>query len=130
MCRTPGTMCKHKVLMIHTIVFAIVVRGGGRVLKGLKHPGLYSRVVARIWEGGQEFFFRFRNLHVAKRHAANSKAMRFAMGVRGHVPQEKILKWCNLVRFSVCLDQILSLKIFKNYHFYIKTSKIIIFYIN
>ena len=37
--------------------------------------------------GGQEFFFfRFGNLHVAKRHAAHGKAMRFARGVRGHAP--------------------------------------------
>ena len=36
--------------------------------------------------GEQEFFFRFGNLHVAKRHAAHGKAMRFARGVRGHAP--------------------------------------------
>ena len=38
---------------------------------------------------------------------------------------EKILKmWCNLVRFDVYLDQILSSKTFKNYHFYIQFLKI------
>ena len=33
---------------------------------------------------GQEFFFRFGNLHVAKQHAAHGEAMRIARGVRGH----------------------------------------------
>ena len=37
---------------------------------------------------------------------------------------EFFLEWCNLVRFGVYLDQILSLKNFKNYHFYIKQLKI------
>ena len=43
--------------------------------------------------GGQEFFFfRFGNLHVAKRHAAHGEAMRIARGVRGHVPPRKFFK--------------------------------------
>ena len=50
--------------------------------------------------GAKNFFFRFGNLHVAR-----------------HAPREHFLKWCNLVRFGVYFDQILSLKIFKNYHF-------------
>ena len=33
-------------------------------------------------------------------------------GFGGMLPQEIFLKWCNLVRFGVYLDQILSLKIF------------------
>ena len=33
------------------------------------------------------------------------------------LPQEIFFKWCNLVRFGVYLDQILSLKNFKNYYF-------------
>ena len=39
----------------------------------------------------------------------------FSRGVRGHAPpppRENSFKWCNLVRFGVYLDQILSLKIF------------------
>ena len=46
------------------------------------------RGVPRIWEGGgpRNFFFRFGNLHVAKRHAAHGEAMRIARGVRGHAP--------------------------------------------
>ena len=69
--------------------------------------------------GPRIFFSRFGNLHVAKRHAA----MRFARGVRGHAPRENFLKWCNLVRFGVYFDQILSLKNFKNYHFLYKKFK-------
>ena len=82
--------------------------------------------VSRIWQGGPRiFFFRFGNLHVAKRHrpTAHGEAMRFARGVRGHAPQEIFLKWCNLVRFGVYLDRILSLKIFKYYHFLYKNFK-------
>ena len=70
--------------------------------------------------GPRNFFFRFGKLHVAKRHAAHGEAMRFARGVRGHAPPRNFLKWCNLVRFGVYFDQILSLKNFKNCHFYIE----------
>ena len=58
-----------------------------------------SRGVPRIWQGGGQefFFFRFGNLHVAKRHAAHGVAMRFARGVRGHAPPRNFLKWCVLV---------------------------------
>ena len=51
--------------------------------------------------GAKNFFFRFGNLHVAKRHAAHGEAMRFARGVRGHAPPRKFFKmvqfdafWC------------------------------------
>ena len=57
--------------------------------------------------GAKNFFFRFGNLHVAK-------------GVRGHAPRENFLKRCNLVRFRVYFDQILSLFFSKNAIFYIK----------
>ena len=47
--------------------------------------------------GAKNFFFRFRNLHVAKRHAAHSEAIRIARGVRGHaLPRNFFLKRCNL----------------------------------
>ena len=42
--------------------------------------------------GGQEFFSRFGNLHVAKRHAAHGEAMRIARGVRGHAPPRNFFK--------------------------------------
>ena len=44
-------------------------------------------------------------------------------GFGGMPPREKILKWCNLVRFGVYFDQILCLKNFKNYHFLYKKFK-------
>ena len=55
--------------------------------------------------------------------AAHGEAMRFVRGVRGHAPREIFLNWCNLVRFGVYFDQILSLKNFKNYHFLYKNFK-------
>ena len=58
--------------------------------------------------GATNFFFRFGNLHVAKRHAAHGAAMHFARGVRGMPPpppREIFFKWCNLVRFGVYFDQ-------------------------
>ena len=70
--------------------------------------------------GGKNFFFRFGNLHVAKGHAAHGEAMRIVRGVRGHAPRENFLKRCNLVRFRVYFDQILSLFFSKNAIFYIK----------
>ena len=44
-------------------------------------------------------------------------------GFGGMLPRENFLKWCNLVRFGVYFDQILSLKIFLNYHFLYKNLK-------
>ena len=52
--------------------------------------------------------------------------MRFARGAGGMTPpppQENFLKWCNLVRFDVYLDQILSLLNLKNCHFLYKNFK-------
>ena len=57
-------------------------------------------------------FFRFGSLHVVKRCALLG-------GFGGMPPRENFINWCNLVRFGVYLDQILSLKNFKNYHFLI-----------
>ena len=44
-------------------------------------------------------------------------------GFGGMLPRENFFKWCNLVRFGVYFDHILSLKIFKNYHFLYKKIK-------
>ena len=51
--------------------------------------------------GPRNFFFRFGNLHVAKRHAAHGEAMRFVRGVREHAPPRNFFKmvqfgafWC------------------------------------
>ena len=83
----------------------------------------FIRGVPRIWQGGPRIFFpRFGNLHVAKRHAAHGES-RHARGFGGMPPEKFFLKWCNLVGFGVCFDQILSLKNFKNYHFLYKNFK-------
>ena len=62
--------------------------------------------------GGQEIFFS--DLEIC---------MSLLGGFGGMPPREIFLKWCNLVRFGVYLDQILSLKNFKNYHFLYKKFK-------
>ena len=43
----------------------------------------------------------------------------FVWGVRV-VARENFLKWCNLVRFDVYFDPILSLNFFEKYHFLYK----------
>ena len=68
--------------------------------------------------GGQEFFFRFGNLHVAC-------ALLGGFGGMPPPPRENFLKWCNFVRFNVYFDQILSLKNFKSYHFLYKRINIL-----
>ena len=72
--------------------------------------------------GAKNFFLRFGNLHVAKRHAAHGKAMRIARGFGGMLTRENFLKRCNLVRFRVYFDQILSLFFLKITIFYIKIN--------
>ena len=49
--------------------------------------------------GAKNFFSRFGNLHVAKRHAAHGEAMRIARGVRGHAPPRKFFKTVQLCRY-------------------------------
>ena len=66
--------------------------------------------------GARIYFFRFGNLHVAKPCALLG-------GFGGMPPREIFLKWCNMVRFGVYFDHILSLKNFKNYHFLYKKFK-------
>ena len=72
--------------------------------------------VPRIWQGGgQEFFFS--DLEICMSRSA------LLGGFGGMLPRENFLKWCNLVRFGVYFDHILSLKNFKNYHFLYKKFK-------
>ena len=61
--------------------------------------------IPRIWEGAKNIFFEIWKF-------ACCFAMRFVKGVRGHAPLRKIFKWCNLVRYDVYLDQILTLIFF------------------
>ena len=66
--------------------------------------------VPRIWEGGgQEFFF-------------SDSPCTLLGGFGGMLPRENFLKRCNLVRFRVYFDQILSLFFSKNAIFYIKNK--------
>ena len=80
-----------------------------------------------------------RNIHSACVMYCARFVPRLLEGFRGMPPPREIFfKWCNLVCFGVYLDQMLSLKnffkyyflykIFINYQFLIKFSKIIIFY--
>ena len=70
------------------------------------------RGVHRIWEGGGPRIFFFQIWEFACR-----EAMRIARGFGGMLPRENFLKRCNLVRFRVYFDQILSSYFFKIYHF-------------
>ena len=49
--------------------------------------------------GPRIFFFRFGNLHVAKRHAAHGEVIRFVRGVRGHGPPRIFFKMVQLGAF-------------------------------
>ena len=52
-------------------------------------PG-FGRELCRIWP--IIYFFKFGNLHVAKRHAAHGEAVRFVRRVRGHAPPRNFFK--------------------------------------
>ena len=55
----------------------------------LKNNNIFQGRPQDLAGGGPRiFFFRFVNLHVAKRHAAHGKAMRFASGFGGMPPRE------------------------------------------
>ena len=71
-----------------------------------------------------------RNIHPACwMYCAKRRAYLGLFG--GMLPREIFSKWCNLVHFGVYLDQILSLKNFKNYYFlYIKFCKLSFLYKN
>ena len=75
--------------------------------KNHTHTHLYTgyRGVPRNWDrGAKNYFFRFGNLHVAKRLA-------FLGGGSGACPpREFFFKLCNLVHFGAYFDQILSLE--------------------
>ena len=72
----------HAILMFHLIFKLLLV---GSLFPSGASPG-FGRGGPRI------FFFRFGNLHVAKRHAAHGEAMRIARGVRGHAPPRNFFK--------------------------------------
>ena len=77
--------------------------------------------------GGQEFFFQIWKFACRFATCCAWRSHALCYGVSGACPPRNFLKWCNLVRFGVYFDQMLSLKNFKNYHFYIKNLKIATF---
>ena len=87
--------------------------------------GSSGRGVPRIWEGGGQDFFQIWEFACRERisdmlHMAKPCALLEGFG--GMFPREIFLKRCNLVRFRVYFDQILSLFLLKNYHLYIKNN--------
>ena len=74
--------------------------------------------------GGQEIFFSDMEICMSRSDMLRmAKPCALLGGFGGIDPREKFLKWCNLVRFGVYFGHILSLKIFKNYHFLYKKFK-------
>ena len=61
-------------------------------LKPGKSDGYQGRPQDLGGGGPRNFFFRFGNLRVAKRHAAHGEAIRIARGVRGHAPPRNFFK--------------------------------------
>ena len=83
-----------------------------------------SRGVPRIWEGGgQEIFFSDLGICMSRSDMLRmAKPCALLGGFGGMFPRENFLKRCNLVRFRVYFDQILSLFFSKNAIFYIKNK--------
>ena len=91
-----------------------------------------NRSISRVQErsqdlagdGGQELFFTDLEICMSQSNAFGLE------GSGGMLPRAKFLKWCNLVRYGIYLDQIVSLNFFKifiylctnfkNYHFLYK----------
>ena len=82
----------------------------------------FTRGVPRIWEGGGPRIF-FSDLEICmSRSDMLRKPCALLGGFGGMLPREIFLKRCNLVRFRVYFDQILSLFFSKNAIFYIKNK--------
>ena len=82
------------------------------------------RGVPRIWEGGgQKFFFSDLGICMSRSDMLRmAKPCALLGGFGGMLPRENFLKRCNLVRFRVYFDQILSLLFSKNAIFYTKNK--------
>ena len=81
-----------------------------------------GRGVPRIWQGGggQEFFFSDLGICMSRSDMLRmAKPCALLGGFGGMLPRENFLKWCNLVRFGVYFDQILSLKNIQKLPFFI-----------
>ena len=71
--------------------------------------------------GAKKFFFSDLEICMSLSNMLRmAKPCALLGGFGGMPPREIFLKWCNLVRFGVYFDQILSLK---NYHFLYKKFK-------
>ena len=76
--------------------------------------------------GGQEFFFSDLEICMSRSDMLRmAKPCAMFGGFGGMLPRENFLKQCNLVRFRVYFDQILSLFFFRNYHFLYKKINIL-----
>ena len=73
--------------------------------------------------GGQEIFFSDLGICMSRSDMLRmAKPCALVGGFGGMLPRENFLKRCNLVRFRVYFDQILSLFFSKNAIFYIKNK--------
>ena len=73
--------------------------------------------------GGQEIFFSDLGICMSRSDMLRmAKPCALLGGFGGMLPRENFLKRCNLVRFRVYFDQILSLFFSKNAIFYIKNK--------
>ena len=73
--------------------------------------------------GAKNFFFSDLGICMSRSDMVRmAKPCAFLGGFGGMLPREKFLKRCNLVRFRVYFDQILSLFFSKNAIFYIKNK--------
>ena len=74
--------------------------------------------------GGPRFFFSYLEICMSRSDMLRmAKPCALLEGFGGMPPREFFLKWCNLVRFGVYFDQILTLQNFKNYDFLYKKFK-------
>ena len=112
------------ITIIERVVWAYnmntIVKAAAKIVISLiSNECLISGASPRIWQGGWPRIF-FSDLEICM---SRSDMLRMAKpcallgGFGGVHPREIFLKWCNLVRFGVYFDHILSLKNFKNYHF-------------
>ena len=85
---------------------------------------MYSGALPGFGRGGPEghkFFFSELEICMSRSDMLRIvKPCALLGGFGGMLPQEFFFKLCNLVRFGLYLDQILSLKNLKNYHFLFK----------
>ena len=81
---------------------------------------LYQGRSQDLGGGGARTFFSDLEICMSRSDMLRmAKACTLVWGSGTCLPQENFFKWCNLVRFVVYFDPILSLKFFKNYHFFL-----------